>query len=212
MKDARKQLCAYYRQLRHYLSSKPRELLIVAFILVFIAVLLLKQQTPYIAIALDKISSQQIYIHHGDHRGNDSTYLIVKVPKALLKPANNGANKKQPDKSPLVSDPPARAQPHPEYRVLALQYRHGYYLLPSNQWWRYDVPCIHIRYTPHNFYYQQQLVRGGFSCDYSASESWANKLVYNLQGESISPYLANLYTPLFHIKDGELRIGSISSD
>ncbi|WP_339673214.1 hypothetical protein [Dasania marina] len=73
---------------------------------------------------------------------------------------------------------------------------------------QYEV--VHVRYTPHNFCYQQQLIRGRVSCDYSASESWANKLVYSLQGESVSPYLANLYTPLFHIKDGELRIGSSS--
>lgn len=204
MKAAISPLLRASQRLKRWLTNRPREMLIVVFIIGFIAVLLLNRQAKYLAIPLADISSQQLYIH----KGNDSAYLIIKMPRALLGQQNN----KVQNKNPLVSDPPHKTQPHPNYRVLALQYRHGYYLLPSNRWWHYHVPCIHIRYIPHNFYHHGQLLRGGFKCDYSASEAWADKLLYNLQGESLSPYLANLYTPLFHIKDGELRIGSSRSE
>ncbi|MFK8021302.1 MAG: hypothetical protein AB8B86_16170 [Pseudomonadales bacterium] len=192
-----------FQHIKTFKNTKTTAVFAVAIVIgvVVIATVVLLKEKPYrnyVVVNVGDVPDENYFLY----QDRNQSYLVFKNRKhgarGLESPTRKNKN---------VVDPTFEREPNSVYGVLAVEMLYGYMLLPAYQWWDYSIPCLKLEFSLDDFTHDHQVIPGGLRCKSSLSAWWQHNLVYDLQGKSVSAYVADLYIPKFYVVEDEIRIG-----
>ncbi len=155
----------------------------------FIVFSIFYRSPPYFSVKLADIPEQEF---RAIIRG-DNAYLVTKVKHELIDTKDMPLHVKTTDK--LFT-----------YFVFVVDSQYGHILLPYKNHRYQSVSCPRLIMELTGFKYGGRFLESGIRC-LAPKERWKqDTFVYKLNGKSHNKFIADLYPPIFKVKDRTLRI------
>lgn len=164
----------------------------------FLLLISLYERPPYILVDVADMEKGEFKIHHR----RESAYLI-----ARLKPENAGFPRKS--LAPHNTGEPLHSPNglHPQFRVFSVESKFGLKLLAYKQSSYPTRSCEYLTYVSKQIIVNETLLNGGIICNDPMSEHKRKTFTYDLSGRSVDEKVADLFSPVFSLEGGELKIG-----
>ncbi|MBB6523173.1 hypothetical protein G8768_17120 [Pseudoteredinibacter isoporae] len=169
----------------------------LSIVITLLAFWLLYKPASHFTVSLENISSERLNVII---RG-DTAYIIAKIPERHF----SSETELHPQNASSINRLSARMGDF-EYRVFSADANYEMVLLPYEKYRYQSISCQNLVVIPEQFLHRGRYLDGGIKCN-EARDRWKrDNLVYNLDGESQSEFIADLYTPGFKINENEIRI------
>ncbi len=93
------------------------------------------------------------------------------------------------------------------FRVFSIETQYGLNLLAYDKHRFPYRSCQHLKYFNKEIVIDDVLINGGIVCDDPRNQHKRETFVYDLNGRSVNSGVANLFSPVFSVDEGQLKIG-----
>lgn len=93
------------------------------------------------------------------------------------------------------------------FRVFSIETQYGLNLLAYDKHRFPYRSCQHLKYIDREIIIEDVLINGGIVCDDPRNQHKREMFVYDLNGRSVNSVVANLFSPVFSVDEGQLKIG-----